>query len=85
MESAEEFAWAVVHIARTITFRNGEEWEAKDEIQQMLTAHDAAIRAECAKRAIAWCDSWNGYQILQPESGDTLRAAIMGEPPKAAL
>jgi hypothetical protein len=50
-----------------------------------VAARDAAIRAECAKRAIAWCDSWNGYQILQPESGDTLRAAIMAEPPKAAL
>jgi hypothetical protein len=59
--------------------------EHRKTLAYFIAEHDAAIRAECAKRAIAWCDSWNGYQILQPESGDTLRAAIMAEPPKAAL
>ena len=53
IETPEEFAHAVIGIVRTITIRNGEEWTPYDQIKQMLTARDAAIRAECAPKWIS--------------------------------
>ncbi len=81
--TVEEFTHAIIGIVRTITIRNGEEWTPYDQISQMLTARDTATRTKCAERAIAWCNSWNGFIIQQPESGKILRAAIMAEQEEA--
>jgi uncharacterized coiled-coil DUF342 family protein len=32
-----------------------------------------------ADRAVEWCNKWDGYDIYQPDSGESLRAAILGE------
>jgi hypothetical protein len=79
IETPEEFAHAVIGIVRTITIRNGEEWTPYDQIKQMLTVRDAAIRAECAERAIECLK--NNYQDWPNiiTGMHQLRAAIMGE------
>jgi hypothetical protein len=74
----EEFTHAIISIVRTVTIRNGQEWMPYDQIKEMLTARDAAIRAECAERAVAYCKKWAEFPIGNHGLG-ALRDAIMEE------
>ena len=85
MESArvatvEEFTHAVIQITRTTTIRNGKEWTHYDQIKQLLTTRDAAIRAESADRAVKWVKDHADTDWVRNEfDPQSLHAAIMGE------
>lgn len=68
MESAREFADR--YFDGTLKL-NG-------ELETMLDARDAAIRAECADRAVAWCKRWATFPMGNHGTG-ALRAAIIGK------
>ncbi len=50
----------------------------KGVLSAHIAARDAAIRAECAKKAVAYCKKWTEFPIGNHGLG-ALRAAIMGE------
>ena len=80
MESARGFADLMMDAG----FRDCEDGNPLDDATALVESRDAAVRADerqkAAERAVKWCDDWNGYDIMQPESGDTLRVAIMADP-----
>lgn len=76
--TVEEFTHAVISIVRTITIRNGEEWTPYDQIKQMLTARDAAVRADERQKAADIARRW-----VEEEDEEGVVAAIMAEPEKA--
>ena len=49
-----------------------------DEAATLIEARDAAIRKECADRAVAWTKKWAEFPMGNHGEG-ALRAAIMGE------
>ena len=46
-------------------------------VEKVIAEHDAAIRAECADRAVAWCKRWATFPMGNHGTG-ALRAAIEG-------
>ena len=47
------------------------------QLKRMVAERDAAIRRECADRAVKWCGQYDGFM---PGNDDTeLRAAIEGK------
>lgn len=53
MPDSNEFTWAILSIARSVTIRNGEEWKPEDQIRQMIEARDAVIEELAYKAAMA--------------------------------
>lgn len=53
-------------------------WHFSDsDAVNLINARDAAIRAECADRAVAWCKRWATFPMGNHGLG-ALRAAIEG-------
>jgi hypothetical protein len=50
-----------------------------NRLGRMIAQRDAAIRKECADRAIQWCEEWAVFQPIDMPT--ELRAAIERNPP----
>lgn len=74
IETPEKF---VAKIKGTIAATSGTFPE--DVLAIFISVRDAAIRAECAERAVAYCKKWAEFPIGNHGVG-ALRAAIMAEP-----
>lgn len=76
MESAKEVAIAINKRYFTpATITSWSTW-----VEEYIAKRDAAIRKECADKAVEWAMTTLGPLIMNSETRDELRATIEGRP-----